>query len=117
MLIEKHPGKKLLQAMDQLVKEGKITYVGSSNFAGWNIVQAQYEAQKGISLGLYRSKVYIIELRVMIELEVIPACREFGLGPFLYPIAGGLLAGSLRKVKKAGVHRVHSKGIEKYETT
>jgi aryl-alcohol dehydrogenase-like predicted oxidoreductase len=89
---------EIWQAMDQLVREGKITYVGSSNFAGWHIAQAQAVANERHFLGLVseQSKYSLVERTV--ELEVIPACRYYGLGLIPYsPLGGGLLAGALEK--------------------
>lgn len=95
------PWEEIWQAMEQLVHEGKVVYVGSSNFAGWHIAQAQCEAKSRHFMGLVSEQsVYNLKDR-MIELEVIPACRAFGLGLIPYsPLAGGLLGGALQKVKE-----------------
>jgi aryl-alcohol dehydrogenase-like predicted oxidoreductase len=84
--------------MEQLVREGKVLYVGSSNFAGLHIAQAQFAAEKRHFLGLVSEQsLYNLNAR-MIELEVIPACRAFGLGLIPWsPLAGGLLGGALQK--------------------
>ena len=90
--------EEVWQAMEQLVREGKITYVGSSNFAGWHIAQAQAIAGERHFLGLIseQSKYSLAERTV--ELEVIPACRFYGMGVIAYsPLAGGLLASALEK--------------------
>jgi aryl-alcohol dehydrogenase-like predicted oxidoreductase len=111
------PWEELWQAMEQLIIEGKITYVGSSNFAGWNIAQAQCEAQRRNLFGLVSEQsLYNLKDR-MVELEVIPACKEFGLGLIPYsPLAGGLLAGSLNKIEEGRRSSENiQKGIEKYE--
>ena len=81
--------------MEQLVREGKVIYVGSSNFAGWQIVQANCAAAERHFMGLVAEQSrYSLRDRT-IELEVIPACREYGLGLIPWsPLAGGLLAGS-----------------------
>ena len=94
------PWEEIWQAMEQLVREGKITYAGSSNFAGWNIAQACDMAQARHFLGLVSEQsVYNLTNR-HIELEVIPACRAYGLGLLCYsPLAGGRLAGALEKAK------------------
>src|SRR5512138_2487011 len=71
------PWEEIWQAMEQLVREGKVLYVGSSNFAGWDIATAQCEAQKRPFMGLVSEQsLYNLATRV-IELEVIPACREY----------------------------------------
>jgi len=95
------PWEEVWQAMEQLVNEGKVTYVGSSNFAGWHIAQAQGEARQRGFMGLVSEQsLYNLNAR-MIELEVIPASREFGLGIIPWsPLAGGLLGGALEKVKE-----------------
>jgi len=86
------------QAFDSLVTQGKIVYVGSSNFAGWDIATANQEASKRGILGLVSEQsTYHLNNR-MIELEVIPACRHYGLGLIPWsPLDGGLLAGALEK--------------------
>jgi aryl-alcohol dehydrogenase-like predicted oxidoreductase len=91
------PGAKwpeIWQVMEQLVGAGKVTYVGSSNFAGWNIAQANEQAQRRNFLGLVSEQsLYNLAVRDL-ELEVIPAAREYGLGVIPWsPLRGGLLAG------------------------
>ncbi|MCJ7624614.1 MAG: aldo/keto reductase [Anaerolineaceae bacterium] len=86
------------QGFDSLVKQGKIVYVGSSNFAGWDIATACQEASRRGMLGLVSEQsIYHLNNR-MIELEVIPACRNYGLGLIPWsPLGGGMLAGALAK--------------------
>ncbi|MBE2239269.1 MAG: aldo/keto reductase [Caldilineaceae bacterium] len=92
------PWEEIWQAMEQLVRQGKVLYVGSSNFAGLHIAQAQFAAEKRHFLGLVSEQsLYNLNAR-MIELEVIPACASFGLGLIPWsPLAGGLLGGVLKK--------------------
>lgn len=88
------PIEEIWQAMDRLIAQGKITYVGSSNFPGWAIAQANEKAIANHKLGLISEQgLYnLIERRA--EMEVIPACLEYGLGLIPWsPLAGGLLAG------------------------
>ena len=88
------PVEEIWQAMDQLIAEGKITYVGSSNFPGWKIAQINERARAAGRLGLVseQSLYNLTERRA--ELEVLPACREYGVGVITWsPLAGGLLAG------------------------
>jgi aryl-alcohol dehydrogenase-like predicted oxidoreductase len=92
------PWEEIWQAMETLVQQGKVLYVGSSNFAGWQIAQANGIAQSRHFMGLVcEQSLYNLSAR-MIELEVIPACRAFGLGIIPYsPLGGGLLGGALGK--------------------
>jgi len=92
------PWEEIWQAMEQLVHAGKVIYVGSSNFAGWNIAQAQGEAKARHFMGLVSEQsLYNLTART-VELEVIPACRAHGLGLIPWsPLAGGLLGGSPEK--------------------
>lgn len=94
------PWAEIWQVMEQLIREGQITYVGSSNFAAWNIVQACETAQSRNLLGLVcEQSVYNLTKR-HIELEVIPACRAYGVGLVCWsPLAGGLLAGAVAKAE------------------
>ncbi|OJX38171.1 MAG: oxidoreductase [Chloroflexi bacterium 44-23] len=119
------PWDEIWQAMEQLVREGKVIYVGSSNFAGWDIATAQCTAQERHFIGLVSEQSkYSLETR-MIELEVIPACRHYGVGLIPYsPLAGGLLGGVLRKVsegRRASSHmekqiEAHRPQLEAYES-
>jgi len=95
------PWEEIWQAMEQLVREGKVLYVGGSNFAGWHIAQAQGFAAERHFMGLVSEQsMYHLNAR-MIELEVIPACRAYGLGLIPYsPLAGGLLGGALQKISE-----------------
>jgi aryl-alcohol dehydrogenase-like predicted oxidoreductase len=94
------PWDETWQAFDNLAKQGKIVYVGSSNFAGWDIATACQEASQRGMMGLVSEQsIYHLDNR-MIELEVIPACRHYGLGLIPWsPLAGGLLGGALEKAK------------------
>jgi len=93
------PWEEVWQAMEQLYREGKILYVGSSNFGGWHIAQAQEIAKQRHFMGLVSEQsLYNLTAR-MIELEVIPACQAYGIGIIPWsPLAGGLLGGVLQGV-------------------
>jgi aryl-alcohol dehydrogenase-like predicted oxidoreductase len=83
------------QAMETLVQQGKVLYVGSSNFAGWHIAQANEAAKSRNFLGLVSEQsLYNLASRT-IELEVLPAARFYGLGIIPWsPLAGGMLGGN-----------------------
>jgi aryl-alcohol dehydrogenase-like predicted oxidoreductase len=92
------PWDEIWQAMELLVQQGKVVYVGSSNFAGWHIARACEAAARRNFLGLVceQSKYSLIERTV--ELEVAPACAAYGLGLIPYsPLGSGALGGSQRK--------------------
>jgi aryl-alcohol dehydrogenase-like predicted oxidoreductase len=92
------PWEEIWQAYEQLVREGKVTYAGSSNFAGWHIAQANEAAKARHFMGLVSEQsLYNLNART-VELEVIPACESYGLGLIPWsPLAGGLLGGVLQK--------------------
>jgi aryl-alcohol dehydrogenase-like predicted oxidoreductase len=87
--------------MEVLVQQGKVIYAGSSNFAGWHIARAQESARARRFLGLVSEQsLYNLKDR-MVELEVLPACKAYGLGVIPWsPLAGGLLGGALQKIKE-----------------
>lgn len=91
------PWEEVWQAMEQLVQAGKVLYVGSSNFAAWHIAQAQCAADERNFMGLVSEQsLYNLSVR-SVELEVIPACRAYGLGLLPWsPLNRGLLAGGVR---------------------
>jgi len=90
------PWDEIWQAMDLLVAQGKVLYVGSSNFAGWHIAKANEAAATRGSLGLVSEQsLYNLKAR-MVELEVLPACADYGVGVIPWsPLGGGLLGGVL----------------------
>lgn len=98
------PWEEIWQAMELLVQQGKVLYIGSSNFAGWDIATAQGIATSRHLLGLVSEQsLYNLTAR-SIELEVIPASHYHGLGILPWsPLAGGLLAGMLKD--KLGIRR------------
>lgn len=118
------PWEEIWQAMEQLVREGKVLYVGSSNFAGWHIAQAQEAARNRYFMGLVSEQsLYNLATRA-IELEVLPACRNYGLGLIPWsPMEGGLLSGALQKAregrrseKRTGdLIKRYRRQLEKYE--
>ncbi len=110
--------EEIWQAMELLVQQGKVIYVGSSNFAAWDIATAECAASARHFMGLVSEQsLYNLRART-IELEVIPACRHYGLGLIPWsPLSGGLLSGALRKVtegRRASSQVQHQ--IEKYRS-
>jgi len=93
------PWDEVWQAMEILVQQGKVIYTGSSNFGGWHIAQAQETAKARHFLGLVSEQsLYNLNART-VELEVIPACKYYGLGLIPWsPLAGGMLGGMLEKI-------------------
>lgn len=88
------PIEETLRALDDLVRAGKVRYVGHSNRAGWQIAQAEYVARElGVERFVSAQNHYnLLDRRA--ELEVVPAAAEFGLGVLPYfPLANGLLTG------------------------
>jgi aryl-alcohol dehydrogenase-like predicted oxidoreductase len=89
------PWDEIWQAMEKLVDDGKVIYVGSSNFAGWHITQANEAAGRRNFLGLVSEQsLYNLASR-QVEMEVLPACQHYGLAVIPWsPLAGGLLGGT-----------------------
>ncbi len=113
------PWEEIWQAMEQLVREGKVLYVGSSNFAGWHIAQANERARERHFLGLVSEQcLYNLSDR-MSELEVLPACEAYGMGVIPWsPLASGLLGGALAKAEGGRRAREDTqKGIEEKRET
>lgn len=116
------PWEEIWQAMEQLVREGKVIYVGSSNFAAWHIAQAQCAAAQRHFMGLVSEQSLYNLADRMVELEVIPACQAYGLGLIPWsPLAGGILAGTGEEGnrRRSGyakeVLEKHSERIARYE--
>ena len=95
------PWEEIWQGMEHLVREGKVLYVGSSNFAGWHIAQANETARSRHFMGLVSEQsLYNLNAR-FVELEVVPVCQAYGVGVIPWsPLAGGLLGGALRKAQE-----------------
>jgi aryl-alcohol dehydrogenase-like predicted oxidoreductase len=92
------PWEELWQAMDLLIQQGKVLYVGSSNFAGWHIAQANEAARSRHLVGLSSEQCFYNLDERMVELEVLPACEAYGMGVIPWsPLARGMLGGALQK--------------------
>jgi aryl-alcohol dehydrogenase-like predicted oxidoreductase len=118
------PWEEIWQAMEQLCREGKVLYIGSSNFAGWHLAQAQETARSRHFLGLISEQSLYNLLERTIELEVIPACQAYGIGIIPWsPLARGLLGGALNQSTsgrraEADVRKdieLHRQKLETYE--
>jgi len=95
-IFRESPWEEIWQAYETLVAQGKVIYVGSSNFAGWHIVKANEAAKRRNFLGLVseQSKYSLVERSI--EMEVVPACIDYGVGILPWsPLGGGLLGGVL----------------------
>ncbi|MFJ6215573.1 aldo/keto reductase [Streptomyces sp. NPDC092296] len=109
------PWEEIWQAMEVLTAQGKIIYVGSSNFAGWHIARAQETADARKYLGLVSEQSLYNLMERSIELEVLPAAEHYGLGVIPWsPLHGGLLGGVLRK-EREGVRRTGGRAQETLE--
>ena len=88
------PIEETLGALDDLVTQGKIRYIGNSNFTGWQIADADWIARDGHINRFVSAQNNYSLLERKVEFEVNPACERFGLGmlPF-FPLASGLLTG------------------------
>ena len=92
------PWDEIWQAMETLVAQGKVIYVGSSNFAGWHIAQAQETARARHVQGLVSEQSLYNLAERSVEQEVLPAAREYGLGLIPWsPLHGGALGGVIAK--------------------
>jgi aryl-alcohol dehydrogenase-like predicted oxidoreductase len=95
------PWEEIWEAFSVLRQQGKVLYFGSSNFAGWHLAQAQEAARRIGMLGLASEQsIYNLAVRT-IELEVLPAAREYGIGVIPWsPLYGGVLGGILQKAEE-----------------
>jgi aryl-alcohol dehydrogenase-like predicted oxidoreductase len=119
------PWEEIWEAMEVLRTQGKLLYVGSSNFAGWHIAKAQSVAAQRQFMGLVSEQSIYNLSRRQIELEVVPACEDYGLGIIPWsPLHGGMLAGVLQKESEGSRRRTgrskdsieeHRSQIEAYE--
>jgi len=90
------PLEETLRALDDLVTQGKVRYIGNSNYTGWQIADADWTAAGGVRFTSAQNLYSLLERGV--EQEVLPACDHFGLGflPF-FPLASGLLSGKYKR--------------------
>ncbi len=95
------PIEETLRALDDLVKQGKVRYIGCSNFAAWQVVEAQWTARTEHFVPLISAQSEYNLLNRRIERELVPACQEYELGILPYfPLASGFLSGKYRPGEK-----------------
>ena len=119
------PFEEIWQAMEVLVQQGKVLYVGSSNFAGWTIAQAQEAARARHFMGLVSEQCLYNLVERHVEEEVVPAALNYGVGIIAWsPLMRGLLGGILAKERDSGrsasettqrLLSTHREKIERYE--
>jgi aryl-alcohol dehydrogenase-like predicted oxidoreductase len=96
------PIDETLAALTQLVEQGKVRYLGSSNVAGWHVAEADHTARETGSERFVACQMEWSLLSRAVEAEVVPACRRYGLGMVAYfPLASGLLTGKYRRGQEA----------------
>ncbi len=91
------PIEETLRALDDVVRQGKVRYIGCSNFAGWQVVEAQWitRTQHLSPLISAQNEYNLLDRRI--ERELVPACNAYGLGVLPYfPLASGFLTGKYR---------------------
>lgn len=92
------PVAETLAALTELVAEGKVRYLGNSNFTGWQIADAAHVARAAGTAPFVSAQNHWSLLEREVEAEVLPAARHFGLGVLPYfPLANGLLTGKVRR--------------------
>jgi aryl-alcohol dehydrogenase-like predicted oxidoreductase len=92
------PIEETLAVLDDLVCEGKVRYVGNSNFTGWQIADAHWTARVGTRTPFVSAQNHYSLLERAVQHEVLPACERFGLGFLPYfPLASGMLTGKYRQ--------------------
>ncbi len=92
------PIEETLAALDELVREGLVRYVGSSNFSGWQVADAAWTARDRRYEPFVSAQNHYSLLERGAEAEVVPACERFGVGQLPYfPLANGILTGKYRR--------------------
>ena len=110
------PWEEIWEAFDVLRQQGKVLYFGSSNHAGWHIAKANETARRAGRPGLVSEQSIYNLLKREVELEVLPACQDYGVGVIPWsPLHGGLLGGVIRKTEE-GQRRLEGRAAEALET-
>jgi aryl-alcohol dehydrogenase-like predicted oxidoreductase len=105
------PAHETLEALTELVREGKVRYIGSSNQAAWQVVEADWISRtRGLARYISAQNHYNL-LDVRAEAELVPACEAHGIGllPF-FPLAAGLLTGKYRRGEAPAGARLTDQG-------
>jgi aryl-alcohol dehydrogenase-like predicted oxidoreductase len=109
------PWDEIWEAFEVLRSQGKVLYFGSSNHAGWHIVKAMETARRRGQTGLVSEQSIYNLLKREVELEVLPACEDYGIGVIPWsPLHGGLLGGILRKTDE-GKRRLEGRAKDALE--
>lgn len=92
------PIEETLRALDDLVRDGKVRYVGCSNFAGWQLAEAEWAARAGGTVRFISAQNEYSLVDRRIEGELVPAANSYGVGILPYfPLANGLLTGKYQR--------------------
>lgn len=95
------PWDEIWQAMEQLIRAGKVLYVGSSNFAAWHIMKGNAAARERGLLGIVSEQSFYNLNNRAVELEVLPMCESEGIAVLPWsPLGGGLLGGVLKNQRQ-----------------
>lgn len=109
--------EELWEAFETVVRQGKVDYIGSSNFAGWHLVKAQAAAKARNFMGLVCEQHKYSLLNRLPELEVLPAAKDLGLGVVAWsPLEGGLLGGNALKASPTARTKQQAERVEKYRS-
>ncbi len=102
------PIDETLSTLDDLVREGKIRYIGSSNFTGWQVADAEWTARTGRLTRFVSAQNHYSWLHREPEADLVPALEHYGIGllPF-FPLANGLLTGKYRRGEAAAGRHPH----------
>ena len=96
------PIEETLRALNDLVQSGKVRYIGCSNFAAWQLCEALWTSKSNHLHAFLTVQVRYNILERSIEAELVPCCREYGIGVIPWgPLAGGFLTGKYQQGKKA----------------
>jgi aryl-alcohol dehydrogenase-like predicted oxidoreductase len=96
------PLEETMSALDELVREGLVRYIGCSNYAAWQLAESQWQARQHGGAPFVSSQPAYNLLNRAVEAEHVPACLHYGVGLIPYsPLAGGFLTGKYRAGEEA----------------